>query len=78
MSSRLQIVHDLYSTRLQTEIVTQHIISLTTRRPIGREDIDRLFDNIVNIYYIVFLGLPTYSSINNTDLRWSRRKIGAY
>ena len=44
---------------------------------IRSEDIHRLLANNVNIYYyIVCVGLPKYSRIHNTDLRWNRRKIG--
>ena len=43
---------------------------------IGSEDIDRLFVNIVKICYIVCVGLPKYSRIHNTELRWNRKKIG--
>ena len=43
---------------------------------IGREDVDRLLVNNVKIYYIVCVGLPKYSRIHNTDLRWNRKKIG--
>ena len=44
---------------------------------IGSEYIDRLLVNNVKIYYyIVCVGLPKYSRINNTDLRWNRKEIG--
>ena len=43
---------------------------------IGREDIDRMLVNNVKLYYIVGVGLPKYSRIHNTDLRWNRKEIG--